>query len=503
MSATLRNGQHHFVNDEVLWHKDGHSISVEYNSTPILKNEEIAGAVITFSDISQRVEAESKLEYQAFFDGLTGLANRRLLLDRLEQALARSQRHNHMGGLLLLDVDNFKTINDSLGHKIGDELLCDVAERLKSAVRSEDTVARLSGDDFVILLPEVDDDPELTAKTVQEVADKCREYVSQPYQADGHELYLTQSIGIALFPMGGETAGDLLKQADTAMYRAKEQGRDTIQFFLPSMQLAVEDRMHLYNDLRHALQRDELELYYQPQYNATGKIVGAEALLRWQHPERGMVSPAEFIPLAEDSGLILPIGEWIMLSACRLMHRLEAEGVTDPLCSMAVNVSPRQFRQASFVQKVMALLSETQVSANRLELELTEGILVEDIEDTVEKMEALKALGVRFSIDDFGTGYSSLAYLQQLPLHKLKVDQSFVKNMHNKNNSDVLVDTIVVMGKHLNLKVIAEGVENEAQFLALCKMGCDQFQGYYFSQPVDEAEFVRLLKRGGEDHHCP
>lgn len=501
MSLTLRTGVPHFVDDEVLWHKHGRAIPVEYNSTPILKNGAVVGAVITFSDISQRIEAESKLEYQAYFDVLTGLANRRLLLDRLEQALSRSQRHQHMGGLLFLDLDNFKTINDSLGHKVGDELLCIVAERLLSAVRTEDTVARMGGDDFVILLPEVDDDPESTAKAVQEVADKCREYISRSYPVQGHELHVTSSIGIALFPMGGETADDLLKQADTAMYRAKEQGRDTIQFFLPSMQLAVEERMHLYNDLRHVVTRDELELHYQPQYNTVGEIIGAEALLRWNHPQRGLIPPAEFIALAEDTGLILPIGEWVILTACQLLRRLDDEGVFLPV--MAVNVSPRQFRQASFVQKVMAIVAETGVEAGRIELELTEGILVEDIEDTIEKMEALKAVGIRFAIDDFGTGYSSLAYLQRLPLHKLKIDQSFVHHMQDEKRGDVLVDTIIVMGKHLNLTVIAEGVETEVQFHALCKMGCDQFQGYLFSRPVAEPRFLQLLKGEGKHLFCP
>jgi EAL domain-containing protein (putative c-di-GMP-specific phosphodiesterase class I) len=287
------------------------------------------------------------------------------------------------------------------------------------------------------------------------------------------------------------------------MYRAKEQGRDSVQFFLPSMQLAVEERMHLYNDLRHALIRNELALHYQPQYNASGDIVGAEALLRWHHPERGLVSPAEFIPLAEDSGLILPIGEWVMLSACRLLRHLDDEGMAKRLFSMAVNVSARQFRQASFVQQVTAILAETGVDATRLELELTEGTLVEDIEDTVEKMESLKALGIRFAIDDFGTGYSSLAYLQQLPIHKLKVDQSFVKNMDDEKNGAVLADTIIVMGKHLNLTVIAEGVETQAQFHALCEMGCDQFQGYLFSRPVDEPCFISLLQGEGEHLRCP
>lgn len=493
MSATLRTGDHYYIDNEVLWHKKGHSIPVEYNSTPILKNEHVVGAVITFSDISQRLEAESKLEYQAYFDGLTALANRRLLLDRLEQALSRSHYHSHMGGLLLLDLDDFKNINDSLGHRVGDELLCEIAHRLQRAVRTEDTVARMGGDDFVILLPEVDDDPETTAKHVQEIAEKCRDAIARPIHVNGHELHVTVSVGVALFPMGGETADDLLKQADTAMYRAKEEGRDTIQFFLPSMQLAVEERMMLYNDLRQALSRDELELYYQAQFDTSGNVVGAEALLRWRHPERGIVPPGEFIALAEDSGLILPIGEWVMLSACRLLSQLEAAGKGDLLPVVAVNVSPRQFRQPSFVPYVMAILAETDVDASRLELELTEGTLVEDIEDTVEKMEALQALGVRFSIDDFGTGYSSLAYLQQLPLHKLKVDQSFVRNIQTEHNSEVLVDTIIVMGKHLNLTVIAEGVENDNQLQSLCGMGCDQFQGFLFSRPQDETHFLGQL----------
>ncbi|MCW8918987.1 MAG: EAL domain-containing protein [Gammaproteobacteria bacterium] len=503
MSLTLRTGVPHFVDDEVLWHKGGRPIPVEYNSTPIFKGGAVVGTVVSFSDISQRIEAESRLEYQAYFDALTGLANRRLLMDRLEQALTRAQRHNHMGGLLFLDLDNFKTINDSLGHKVGDELLCMVAERLLAAVRAEDTVARMGGDDFVILLPEVDDDPEHCVEALQEVADKCCEYVARPYPVQGHELHVTTSIGIALFPMGVETADDLLKQADTAMYRAKEQGQGISQFFLPSMQLAVEERMHLYNDLRYALKRDELELHYQTQCDTAGRIVGAEALLRWHHPTRGLVSPLEFIALAEDTGLVLSIGEWVLLSVCRLLRRLDDAGMVEPLAGIAVNVSPRQFRQPSFVQRVAAILEETGVDGGHLELELTEGILIEDVEDTIDKMEALKAMGIRFAIDDFGTGYSSLAYLQQMPIHKLKIDQSFVRNLGDGNNGAVLTDTIIVMGKHLNLTVIAEGVETQAQFLALCHMGCDQYQGYLFNRPVDEDCFLRLLRGEGEHLYCP
>ncbi len=502
MSATLRDGESHFITDEVLWSKRGCSVPVEYNSTPILKNDAVVGAVITFSDIRQRVEIESKLEHQAYFDDLTGLANRRLLLDLLEKAYAQSKHHHHIGGLLFLDLDNFKSINDSLGHKVGDELICCVAQRLASIVCEEDTLAHVGGDDFILLLPEVDDDAEVTAKVLQELACQCREVVSMPYQLQGHELHITTSVGITMFPMCGENADDLLKQADTAMYRAKEQGPSTIQFFLPSMQLAVEERMHLYNDLRRALTRDELELYYQPQYDARGEIIGAEALVRWNHPDRGLVSPVDFIPMAEDSSLILQIGEWVMQTAFAQMKFLDTDGLGQKLSCIAVNVSPRQFRQADFVPMVKKILADTGVDAHHIELELTEGILVDDIKDTVNKMEALTALGITFSIDDFGTGYSSLAYLQQLPLHKLKIDQSFVKQIQGDHYGGVLVNTIIDMGQNLGLTVIAEGVETDTQFHALSKMGCDEFQGYLFSTPVEEGVLLELLRDDARSRLC-
>lgn len=495
MSASIRDGNTHFVDDEVLWHKSGYSIPVEYNSTPILKNAEVVGAVITFSDIRKRIEIESRLERQAYYDDLTGLANRRLLLDLLEQAYSRSKHHHHIGALLFLDLDNFKNINDSLGHKIGDELICLVAQRIASLVSNEDTLAHMGGDDFIILLPEVDNDPEVTASVVQELANQCRDSVAMPYLVQDHELHVTTSIGITMFPMCGNSANDLLKQADTAVYRAKEEAPGSIQFFLPSMQLAVEERMHLYNGLRRALARDELVLYYQPQYDACGDIVGAEALVRWNHPERGLVSPSEFIPIAEDSSLILQIGEWVMRTAFSQMKYLHTKGLGRRLPCIAVNVSPRQFRQADFVPMVKRILLETGVDANHIELEITEGILLDDIKDTIKKMEALTAFGISFSIDDFGTGYSSLAYLHQLPLHKLKIDQSFVRQIHGDDYGCVLVNTIIDMGQNLGLTVIAEGVETETQFHALSKMGCDQFQGHLFSTPVEESVLFGLLSK--------
>jgi len=493
MTATLEMGKIHQLGDEVLWHKNGQPVPVEYSSTPIIKDGGVAGAVVTFSDISARKKAEALLERQAFYDGLTDLPNRRLLLDRLEQAVVYSQRHHHVGALLFLDLDQFKMINDSLGHPVGDALLRHVAERLRKTVRREDTAARMGGDEFVILFAEVSEDPETTANFAQEMAEKIRQRISEPYLLQGHTLHITPSIGIALFPLGGEGADEILMQADTAMYRAKELGRNGVQFFLPSMQLLAEERLALQNDLRVALERDEFFLCYQPQYDTEGRVTGAEALLRWRHPTKGVISPADFIPVAEETGLILAIGEWVLQSACALLRRHADMVNGGGIPSIAVNVSPRQFRQPDFAKQVHTLLQVSEIDPSRLELELTEGILVDDIQDTIEKMSALKALGVRFSIDDFGTGYSSLAYLKNLPLDKLKIDQSFIRDIPDDEGGVAIVDTIIVMTQHLGLEVIAEGVENERQRTALIDMGCEYFQGYLYSRPVEEVGLLSLL----------
>ena len=494
MTSTIQHGMTNHVVDEVLWRKDGSALPVEYHSTPILKDGGVAGAVVTFSDISARKKAEALLERQAFYDGLTELPNRRLLLDRLEQALVRSQRHGHMGALLFLDLDQFKMINDSLGHPVGDALLKQVASRLTEMVRREDTAARMGGDEFVVLFAEISDDPETAANFSQEIAENILQRLSEPYYFDGHTLHVTLSIGIALFPMGEETADDILMQADAAMYRAKELGRNGIQFFLPSMQMAAEERLLLQTDLRFALSKEQFVLHYQPQYDVDGMITGAEALLRWQHPQRGMVSPAEFIPAAEETGMILPIGAWVIRSACELLDRHRDPDCGSYLPCVAGNVSPRQFRQAGFVGQVRESLRLTGVEACRLELELTEGILVENVQDTIEKMHALKELGVRISIDDFGTGYSSLAYLKNLPLNKLKIDQSFIRDVPNDEGGSAIVDTIISMTRHLGLEVIAEGVETEAQRRFLEEKGCLHYQGYYFNRPLPEEAFIECLQ---------
>lgn len=493
MTSTLQEGLKRHVTNEVLWRKDGTALPVEYNSTPIMKNGGVTGAVVTFSDITEQKLAQEQLERQAFYDSLTNLPNRRLLLDRLEQAMVRSQRHGHMGALLFLDLDQFKMINDSLGHPLGDALLKQVALRLESAIRSEDTAARMGGDEFVVLFAEICDDPETTAKFTQEIAEKIRHKISEPYYFDGQTLHITPSIGIALFPLTNESADDILMQADAAMYRAKELGRNSVQFFLPSMQLLAEERLALQTDLRLALGRKEFQLWYQPQFDSEGVITGAEALLRWLHPQRGMVSPADFIPLAEETGQILAIGDWVLHSACDLLRQYAEKGSGSYIPCLAINVSPRQFRQSGFVGQVQSVIQQSGIDPSRLELELTEGMLVDDVEDAIEKMRALKTIGVRFSIDDFGTGYSSLAYLKNLPLNKLKIDQSFIHDIPVDAGDVAIVDTIIAMTQHLGLEVVAEGVETESQLHSLVQMGCRLFQGYLFSRPVEEERFIQQL----------
>lgn len=494
MFISIVQGIAQHVDDEVLWRKDGTSFPVDYISMPIIKDEKIYGAVVTFRDITQRKRIEEQLEHQALFDPLTDLPNRNLLINRLQQVHARCVRRGHLGAVLYLDLDRFKAINDALGHQIGDQLIKQVAVRLSSHLRKEDTVAHLSGDEFVILLSEINDDPETAQNQALSYAENIRESLSQPYEIEEQQLHSTPSIGITLFPMGNENAQSILQEADTAMYLAKEQGRNTIHFYIPSMQLAADERLALENDLRKSLDQNEMRLNFQPQVDINGLAKGAEVLLRWHHPTRGLVSPADFIPLAEDTGLIIPIGEWVLYQACQLISNWQDEGIEE-LHTLAVNVSPRQFRLASFVPRVKAILEETGANPACLELELTEGIVVDNVEDTIEKMSTLRELGVRFSLDDFGTGYSSLSYLKRLPLDKLKIDQSFVRDICTDTNDATIVETIISMGRHMDLHVIAEGVETKQELDFLDAKGCHTYQGFYFSRPVEwDAYKLFLLK---------
>lgn len=444
-------------------------------------------------DITERKQAEVQIERQAYYDALTQLPNRTLLLDRLQQALARTRRHGQQGAVLFLDLDRFKNINDSLGHSVGDSLLQEVATRLSGSLRQEDTAARLGGDEFVVLLNELGSDAETTARHAQGVADKLRELLSRPYLIAGYELYVTPSIGIALFQTGSEPVDDILKHADAAMYQSKADGRNTSRFYLPAMQAAADERLALEKDLRVALSREELSLYFQPQLDADGRVIGAEALLRWQHPQRGMVPPTTFIPVAEETGLIHPLGEWVLWRACLYLKEWGDAGFTETFRYLAVNVSPWQFRQIDFVAQVERILQQTGAKPGRLALELTEGVVIDNVADTIVKMQALQRLGVHFSMDDFGTGYSSLTYLKQLPLDVLKIDKSFVRDVATDPNDAAIVATIIAMASHLGLAVIAEGVETDTELDFLYQHGCRAYQGYYFSRPLPAVAFQRFL----------
>jgi diguanylate cyclase (GGDEF)-like protein/PAS domain S-box-containing protein len=445
----------------------------------------------TFSDITENSEAEAQIHRLAYYDALTQLPNRRLLQDRLTQALSTCARSEQYGAVLFLDLDNFKTLNDTRGHDTGDQLLIEVTRRLRMTVRECDTVARLGGDEFIVLLEELSDSADEAATLAKQIAEKLGIAIGLPCHIDGADFHCTASIGIRLFH-AQETVEELLKHADLAMYQAKTAGRNTLRFFDPAMQARLDERSELENELRKALKHQQLQLYYQPQLNAAGRIVGAETLLRWRHPLRGMVAPDTFIPLAEDSGLILPIGRWVLETACT---QLAIWGATENSRELvlAVNVSARQFRQAEFVHQVKAALEASGADPHRLKLELTESLVLDNVADTIEKMHQLKAIGVSFSMDDFGTGYSSLAYLTQLPLDQLKIDRSFVLNLPDNINDGIIAKTIISMGRSLALDVIAEGVETEGQYEFLERFGCHGYQGYLYSRAVPLDGFEAYL----------
>ncbi|GHC78892.1 hypothetical protein GCM10007320_19690 [Pseudorhodoferax aquiterrae] len=473
--------------------RDGSTVTVGARWTLVRDEEGAPESVLAIhTDITARKAAEREIQQLAFYDPLTQLPNRLLLMDRLQHALATEHRSGRGGALMFIDLDNFKTLNDTLGHGMGDLLLQQVAGRLQDSVRESDTVARLGGDEFVVMLEDLGQDDQAVAQHARQIGEKILAALNTPFALAGNEHLSTCSIGIA--PFHGHSGGvlELLKQADIAMYQAKGAGRNTLRFFDPGLQAAVTARAALEADLRVALAQNALTLHYQPQVDADGRVTGVEALVRWQHAERGDIAPAEFIPLAEDTGLIMQLGRWVLRQACFQLARWAQHPATAGL-NMAVNVSPRQFRHPDFVAQCASVLARTRADGRRLKFELTEGLLVEDMEGTAAKMAALQAHGVGFALDDFGTGYSSLAYLRRLPLDQIKIDQSFVRALGCDANNEAIVRTIIGLAKSLGLQVMAEGVETAAQRDFLLREGCRDYQGYLFSRSLPAAALADYL----------
>ena len=444
-----------------------------------------------FQDISERKQVQAHIEHLAYHDPLTHLPNRSLLLDRLQQALARYRRRGQYGALLFLDLDQFKAINDSLGHAVGDLLLCEVARRLSGQIRKEDTVARLGGDEFVILLAQLDGSAETAVREARSVAEKVHEIFVEDFSISGYALRVGASIGVTVFPEGDETADEVLRHADIAMYRAKMGGRRTVSFFSPEMQAAATERVQLENQLRQAVERREFCMHFQPQVDIrSGRILGAEGLLRWSHPQRGPLSPGLFVPVLEESGLIVPVGEWVLMTACQAASSFAP---SHDRMRISANLSPRQFHHPGFVSRLRAILDVAGLSPDSLELELTESGVTRDLDDTIEIMRTLKNIGVRFSLDDFGTGYSSLSYVKRLPLDTVKIDRTFISDCTADSDNTAIVRAIIAMAKTLDLDVVAEGVETEAQLNFLAEQGCTAYQGFHFSAPVPERDFKQLI----------
>ncbi|MDO8988100.1 MAG: EAL domain-containing protein [Sideroxyarcus sp.] len=472
-----------------IWdkHKNGRIYPKWMSITAVRDDKgEVTNYISIARDTTEQTEAEKNIHFLAYYDVLTGLPNRTLLRDRLGQMIAVSHRDKHQFALLFMDLDRFKYINDSMGHSVGDRLLQAVSLRIQEHVREEDTVARLGGDEFIVLLRDTGE------RGASVVAAKLLETLATPYDLDGHVISTQASIGICIFPEHAQDADTLIKNADMAMYSAKEEGRNNFQFFKPEMNFRVDLLFSMEKDLRLALERGEFYLHYQPQADlATGKLCGVEALVRWKHPEKGVVSPAEFIPVAEETGQIIPIGEWVLRTACAQMVEWRKAGLAD--ISLAVNLSMRQLRQPMLVELVKNVLAESGLEAQYLELEITEGIMMGDNQAAMRFLAEMHDLGVHLSIDDFGTGFSSLNYLKKLPVDKLKIDQSFVRDIETDESDAAIIRSIISLGHRLNLRVIAEGVETQEQLDFLRIRGCDEMQGYFYARPMPAAEFAKFF----------
>ena len=507
-SATLHSGRHDAAFYRQLWQqiaesghwqgeiwnrrKDG-VIFPEWQSISCVRGDDgqISHYISVFSDISSQKESEEYIRRLAYYDNLTGLANRALLGDHAAQALTMLRAHHTTLALMFIDLDRFKNINDTLGHSVGDLLLQQVGRRLAGLVRERDTLSRLGGDEFIVLLPETGE-AEAAHWAEQVVAE-----LSRPYQIAGYDMVVTPSIGIAMAPTDGDTLEVLLRSADAAMYRAKDEGRNGFRFFASHMQQRTVNRLRLEADLRNAISQGELLLHYQPQCTLDGQLVGVEALVRWQHPALGMIAPGEFIPLAEESGLVVPLGSWVMHEAIRQLAAWREAGVAVP--QVAVNLSALQFRQPQLVQQVQDCLQQAGVPAACLELELTESVVLNDPDEALALMERLHALGVRLSIDDFGTGYSSLNYLRRFPIDRLKIDRSFILDLDNDPRGAAIVEAIVSLSRSLGFVTIAEGVETAHQLAQLRRLHCDEVQGYYYARPMPAPQLAAWLQqRTGE-----
>ncbi|MDO3382625.1 putative bifunctional diguanylate cyclase/phosphodiesterase [Gilvimarinus algae] len=489
----IKEGEEIDVIEESFIGADGTQLYLQTHMMPLDYYDEVVSLVVSV-DVTERKNAQAKMEYMAHHDALTSLPNRLHLVERLEHEVKRAERHGYFGAVLFIDLDKFKNINDSLGHPVGDRVLQEVSRRLQGAVRDEDLVARLSGDEFVVVLTVLDQDVEVAALKAGEISEKIRALISLPFIHEDMELRVTCSVGVVVYPDKNNVVHELLRYADTAMYQVKEKGRDAIEFFNEEMADKVSRQLVMEGDLHRALEDEQFSLFYQPKVDVnSGKIVGAEALLRWHHPEKGNVSPLEFIPVLETSGLILQVGQWVVEEACRALENWSERGLWSAGMQLSINISPRQFRRERFAADVIRTLDRYRLPKGVLDMEITEGVVIQQVDEAIDTITTLTERGVSFSLDDFGTGYSSISYLKRLPVATLKIDKSFVRDIIVDRNDRVLVETIVTMGRLLDLELVAEGVEQAEQLEILRSYGCHSYQGFYFSPAVEGDKFIELL----------